>query len=278
MLDIYEKIVAYKNQNIDLVLVTVIEKQGEGPADVGKKMLFVSEAETYGTVGGGSLEGYAKKRCKDVLQARTHLSERYALNQDKMVEDAKLLPMACGGIVTLFYEFIGVRNYVYIFGGGHVGAAICRVLKPLNFHLTLIDERPHIVEEFSEAHVKVKAKFSDYISDHGIKENSFVIVCTPSHEQDYHVINKIIELNQHPKYVGMLCSNEKLRQYLDAVYKAHGRDIDLSYFYAPIGLELGGGAPEDIAISIASEILALHHDIKNIRHMRERIDDQHRYW
>jgi len=278
MVDLYEKIVAFRRQNVDLVLVTAIEKTGEGPTEVGKKMLVTPTGESFGTIGGGALERYAQQKCQELIAKRTHLTEKYLLDKGKVEPEAKTLPMVCGGTVTLFYEFIGVRNYIYIFGGGHVGAALTKVLAPLNFHITVIDERSDIVAGFEGGDVKVHAKFTDYIEQNGIKDNSFVVVCTPSHLHDYHVINKILELKLKPKYVGMLCSLEKLRDYLDATYKQFGRDIDLSFFYSPIGLELGGGSPEDIAISIVGEILAIHHGIKGQRHMREKLDGKSRYW
>lgn len=278
MVDLFEKIVAYKASGTDMVLVTAIEKSGEGPVEVGKKMLVTETGESFGTVGGGALERYAQQKCVEVIKLRSHLKETYLLDKGKVAPETKTLPMVCGGTVTLFYEFIGVRNYIYVFGAGHVGAALTKVLAPLNFHVTVIDERPQIIEDFVGGDHKVHAKFTDYIETSKIRDNSFVVVCTPSHLHDYHVINKIIELKLKPKYVGMLCSLEKLKDYLDATYAQFGKDIDLSYFYSPIGLELGGGSPEDIAISIVAEILSLHHNVKEVRHMREKIDDSYRYW
>ncbi len=278
MLDLYEKIVAFRKQGLDLVLVTATEKMGEGPVEVGKKMLVTPTGDSFGTVGGGALERYAQLKCQEVLKARTHMGETYLLDKGKVAPETKTLPMVCGGRVTLFYEFIGVRNYIYIFGAGHVGAALVKVLTPLNFHLTVIDERQDVIEGFQGGNVKVFSKFTDYIENNGIKDDSYVVVCTPSHLHDYHVINKIIERKFTPRYVGMLCSAEKLKDYLHETYQTFGDDIDLSYFYSPIGLELGGGSPEDIAISIAAEILVIHHRIQGQRHMREKLNGTHRYW
>jgi xanthine dehydrogenase accessory factor len=78
--------------------------------------------------------------------------------------------------------------------------------------------------------------------------------------------------------MGMLCSKEKLKDYLEKTYETFGKAIDLSRFYSPIGLAIGGSSPEAIAISIASEILAVHHDKSSIQHMREVDNDHNRYW
>ncbi len=278
MNDLYEKIVSYKAEGKDMVLVTAVEKEGEGPVELGKKLLVVETGEFFGTVGGGALEYYAINKAKALIKSRTHLTEKYMLDKGKVTPETKTLPMVCGGVVTLFYEFIGVKNYVYIFGGGHVGQALVHVLKPLNFHLTVIDERKEIIEKFQGGDVVELSHFAPYIEKHGIKDNSFVVVCTPSHLHDYHVINKIIEMQLKPKYIGMMCSIEKLKDYLKETYQKFGKDIDLSNFYSPIGLDLGGGSPEDIALSIAAEILAIHYDKKGQKHMRETIDDHNRYW
>lgn len=278
MQNLYQKIAQYQAKGIDMVLVTATEKEGEGPVEVGKKMLVCESSEFFGTVGGGALEHYAIEKAKKLIKSRTHLTERYLLDKGQIMDQTVTLPMVCGGKVTLYYEFIGYKNYVYIFGGGHVGQALARVLKPLQFHISMIDERNQIVEKFEDAHQTYHEKFADYIKQHGIKEHSLVVVCTPSHTHDYHVINTIIEMHLKPKYVGMMCSLEKLKDYLKATYATFGNDLDLSFFYSPIGLDLGGGSPEEIAISIASELLVIEHGKQGHVHMRDKNHDDTHYW
>jgi len=278
MIDIYEKILAYKQKNIDMVLVTAVEKEGEGPVEVGKKMLVIDDHTFFGTVGGGALEHYAIKKALTLIKKRSHLTEKYLLDKGKVIEDAKTLPMVCGGQVTLYYEFIGYKNRIYLFGGGHVGQALAYILKTLQFYLILIDERKPIVDAFEHAHEKYHMGFAEYIKEKSIQEDSLVVVVTPSHTSDYHVINQIIEQHLKPKYVGMMCSIEKLKDYLKETYQRFGQEIDLSMFYSPIGLNLGGSSPEEIAISIASELLMIEHGKTEVKHMREMLDDHNRYW
>ncbi|MGM0436576.1 MAG: XdhC family protein, partial [Bacillota bacterium] len=79
-------------------------------------------------------------------------------------------------------------------------------------------------------------------------------------------------------YMGMLCSPEKLNEYLEATYETYGKDVNLSHFYAPIGLDTGGGSPEEIAVSIAAEMLSIIHGKKGHKHMRESMHGRYRYW
>lgn len=273
MVDIYKELDKLRKQGKDAVIVTVTEKSGMGPADVGKKMLVTEGNVAFGTVGGGAIEYYAREKCKEVLDNRMSFSEKYVLNDRTVsVDDGSIiLPMACGGRVTLFYEFVGPKQYVYIFGAGHCGAALARVLKPLGFFTTIIDERDYVINALDDAaDVKVNEGFVEYIEKHGLPDNRYIVVCTPSHQNDFHVLNKILELKIKPKYFGMLCSKKKIGDYLEKAYQLYGKDIDLTNFYSPIGLQTGGDSPEEVAISIAGEILSVFYNKVDINsHMRD---------
>ena len=273
MVDIYQKLTELRKQGKDVVIVTVTEKEGMGPADVGKKMLVSENNVAFGTVGGGAIEFYAREKCKEVLKTRQSFTEKYYLiDREVKVDDGSVvLPMACGGKATLFYEFLGPKQYVYIFGAGHCGAALARVMKPLGFFTTIIDERDFVINALDDsADVKVNEGFVEYIEKHGIPDDRYIVVCTPSHTNDYNVLNKILELKIKPKYFGMLCSKKKIADYLQRAFDVYGKDIDLSNFYSPIGLQTGGDSPEEVAISIAGEILSVFYGKADINsHMRD---------
>ena len=276
-MNIYQLTTDYINKGTSIVVVSVVGKQGEGPVEIGKKLLVLEENIAHGTVGGGALEYEAREYCKEIFKTKKSETKVYLLNEGKILEDATTLPMACGGKVTLFFEYIGPSEYIYIFGAGHCGQALTRILKTMNYHVTIIDEREHVINQFIGGDNVVLSPFAKYIDDYGIKENSFVVVATPSHKYDYNVIDKVIEKNIKLKYIGMLCSNKKLDEYLKLTYKKFGNDINLNYFYSPIGLDTGGGSPEEIAISIAAEVLAISNNKKGHLHMRE-TNVKNRYW
>ncbi len=244
----FERMLELKQKGVPLMVVTAVAKEGAGPVDVGKKMVVTEKDGAFGTVGGGAIEYYAREKCKTLLKEKQHLLETYLLSEGKIIPETKTLPMVCGGKVTLYYEYIGPKEFVYIFGAGHVAKALANVLKTLNFHLTVIDDRKEVIDSFQGADTIINLPFVDYIEKFGIDAGTMVVVSTPSHKYDYHVINKIIEKNYKPKYIGMLCSLDKLKDYLDKTYETFGKDIDLSNFYSPIGLDTGGNTPEEIAI------------------------------
>ena len=282
MIDIYQKLSELRSQGKDVVVVTVTEKEGMGPADVGKKMLVTEGNIAFGTVGGGEIEYFAREKCKEILKSRESFTEKYILNDKniKVDDGSVILPMACGGKVTLFYEFLGPKQYVYIFGGGHCGAALAKLLKPLGFFTTIIDNREDVISKLDDsADVKVVDGFAQYIEKHRIPDYRYIIVSTPSHLYDFDVLNKILELKIKPRYFGMLCSKKKIVDYLKKAYEIYGKDIDLSNFYSPIGLQTGGDSPEEVAISIAGEILSVFYGKSEINsHMRDNIPDEIKYF
>ncbi|GKX30039.1 xanthine dehydrogenase accessory factor [Vallitalea longa] len=268
MENIYEELISMKKRGQSCIMVTVIEMTGNTPVTVGKKMLVDGKDNSIGTVGGGALEYYAKQKCRELLISQQSKLEKYILNEGEVVTEGEtVLPMACGGRVTLFYEYIGVKAKVYIFGAGHVGQALTKVLSKMNFYITVIDDRKDIYDTVECANRKVQSTYVNFIENEELDLNSYIIVCTPSHKNDFNVINKVLELKLKPKYIGMLCSQVKLKTFLDKIHDKFGK-VDLSNLYSPIGLDTGGCSPEEIAISIASEILAISYGKKGHKHLR----------
>lgn len=278
-MNLHHRIAHYTKEGVPIVVITATDKHGEGPVEVGKKLLLTNHDDAFGTVGGGALEYEAREFAKSLFVTKKSTTKTYLLNEGNIIDDAETLPMVCGGKVTLFFEYIGPQETVYIFGGGHVGQALVRVLETMNFHTIIIDDRPEIVERFVGGDEVILSPFVGYIENQGLEDNAMVVVCTPSHKYDYSVIHKVLHDKIPVKYIGMLCSIRKLKDYLDKTYDVFGKDIDLSNLYLPIGLDLGGGSPEEIAISIASELLAVSHQKSNHKHMREMVKhDAYRYW
>jgi len=267
-MNLYSKLLEYNELKIPVMMVTVVSKSGEGPVDVGKKMLVAKNGDAFGTVGGGALEYEAREYCKELLHQGKSTMIKYILKEGKVVNDATTLPMICGGVVELFFEYIGAKGYVVIFGGGHCGKALVKVLKTMDYHVTIIDDRIDVYNQIEGADRKVNMNYADFIDAEGIEDNSYVIISTPSHKYDFNVIHKVFELKLKPKYMGMLCSREKLKDFMAKTYEEFGEDIDLSNFYSPIGLNTGGGSPEEIAISIAAEMLVVEYNKPGHNHLR----------
>jgi len=155
----------------------------------------------------------------------------------------------------LYEENIGLLHTVYIIGGGHVGLAVSRIMSTLDFYVVTFDQREDIItmKQNTFSHKKIITEYSK-VNDHIRETNkSYAIIVTPNHDGDKEALKSIIGKNL--KYIGMMGSSKKSQ----SIFK-HLTDegIDPSLFdkvETPVGIEIEAESPEEIAISIAAEII-----------------------
>lgn len=156
-----------------------------------------------------------------------------------------------------YFERIGSRNRVYIFGGGHVGLAISRLMSQLDFKVIVIDNRKEIstLKENTFADEVIINNFVE-ATDIIIEDDySYVVIVTPGHLQDKDVLRAV--LNKNVKYIGMMGSESKVRTLFKELVS---EGIDSGKFkrvHSPIGLKIKSETPDEIAVSIAAEIIAV---------------------
>ncbi|MCL5965127.1 MAG: hypothetical protein M1369_05005 [Deinococcus sp.] len=139
----------------ELVIATLLEVRGHAPREAGAKML-VTPGECFGTIGGGNVEKTALERARNLLRQGSAKPETFTLRLNP--KEGEWGVQCCGGEVLLLLEPVLMRGQqVAIFGIGHVGLALAKVLSDLPFELLLVDSRP---EMLSEARLKVLSKSS----------------------------------------------------------------------------------------------------------------------
>ncbi|EGO89297.1 hypothetical protein G8S49_07845 [Clostridium botulinum C] len=269
MIDVYEEIYKMKEKGQEGVVVTVVQRKGHGPANVGKKLLVYSNGEKLGTVGGGELEYLAIEKAKEVMKTKKHCMQSYDFTGKVKAKDVINTDMICGGLVTLYFEYIPVSERVYILGAGHVGKCLADVLARLDYKTTVIDDREEIAEEVNKNHEILVGDYEEEIKKLDIKEGSYIIITGYTHEVDYKILKAVYEKDCKPKYIGMLASKVKGNFMIDKLKEEVNKELDLSILHAPIGLDIGGDKPEEIAISILAEIQAVRYDKKGNKHMTQ---------
>ncbi len=157
---------------------------------------------------------------------------------------------------------------MYLFGGGHVGQALVRQLRNLDYHVTVIDDRPGIERGVSDADRVLIGDYDQALADESVPEGGFFVIATPSHQFDYDVLRRVLTNGWNPRYVGVVASKKKSATFLHDLKADLGADADLSAIYMPIGLDLGGSSADEIAVSIAAEIQAVRYGRGGLRHMR----------
>lgn len=154
-----------------------------------------------------------------------------------------------------YRENIGLPFVAYIAGGGHVGLAVSRIMKSLGFHVVVFDHREDVftIEQNEFANEIIIIKYEDIGRRILESERSYIIIVTPMHEGDKETLKSVI--NKNVKYIGMMGSKRKIKSIFEALL-ADGVDEKLfKKVNTPIGLEIEAETPEEIAISIAAEII-----------------------
>ena len=267
-MNIYETIVHLQKHGPPGVLITVVSKDGHGPQVPGAKLLISAGGEKIGTIGGGALEHAAINEASAILKTGTSISKKYMLGEDSSIIGAVKTGMICGGTITLFYEYIGIKDNVMIFGAGHVGKALTGFLKQLNYNVTVLDCRENILDEIEDADKVILKDYSSIPFDKIHQNNSYIVITTHSHEFDYNVLKNIYESDTNPEYIGMIASKKKSEKMIERLTSEINKTIDLNRLYTPIGLKIGGTSPEEIALSIASELQVIKYNQEGNRHAR----------
>ena len=229
------------------VLITIISKEGSAPRNVGSKMIVYEDGSFFGSIGGGATE---RQAIADAIQCMKEWTNNAMKTYDSPLEQYGIKGH---GTVTIFMERIDILADLVVCGVGHVGGTVIKYARNLPFFITAMDIR-EVCAEFSDD-VNMFYKVEDYAKDIGyieIKKGAFFLVTTFSYEHDIDVIIQI--MNKFPSYVGVLGSAGK-RQMLISQLKQRGITCEqLKALYIPVGLDLGGEMPEEIALSILSEI------------------------
>ncbi len=263
MKNIYEELLVLNRGKGTGVLVTVVKTTGSGPADTGTKMLVYPDGSTIGTVGGGSIEKLAIEKALEILSTHKNCLEEYSMDESKTGTSTGML---CGGTATLFFEYFAPRNHLYIFGAGHIGKALVYHLKNLDYFITVVDDRKEVLDEMEGADRKLLGKFESVLPDSDVAENAYFIIATYQHKYDGLVLNRICKSGWNPRYVGMVASRRKQKVLLNEMLK-EVPDADTSKCFIPVGLDIGGGSPDEIALSIIAEIQKVRFG-KSGRHLR----------
>jgi xanthine dehydrogenase accessory factor len=154
-----------------------------------------------------------------------------------------------------YKENIGLPLIAFIAGGGHVGLAVSRIMKSIGFYVVVFDHREDVftIEQNEYADEIIITQYEE-IGNHIIEgERSYIMIVTPMHAGDKDTLKSVIYKNV--KYIGMMGSKRKIKSIFDAL-RDDGVDENLfKRVHTPIGIEIEAESPEEIAISIAAEVI-----------------------
>jgi len=232
-------------------LATVVRVSGSTPQQPGARLLLLPDGSRLGTVGGGAIEQLVERALETALATgKSELLVR-DLGQD--------LGMCCGGRMEIFVEPVEASPRLFLFGAGHVARATAAACLPLGFEITVVDEREELnsMERFPGCRRELRDPGS-VLAEARFTERDWLLIMTHDHRLDQQALE--LAIKRRPRYIGLVGSKRKVFRLLQRIALRRGQELPLDRVYAPVGLDLGAVGPEEIAVSIAAELVALRRE------------------
>lgn len=234
------------------ILCTILSSQGSTPRHSGSRMLVYPDRTIVGTVGGGELENRVIQEAIEAYRQRAPKRLVYS-----MVNPSEGDPGVCGGTVEVYVEPILPKARLLIIGGGHVGRAVAHLGKWLGFRIAISDDRTEFCkpQNIPEADEFYPGPIRDIPEKTSLGPETFLILVTRGVSVDVEGIPSLLKCNAG--YIGIIGSKKR---WLTTVKALQERGVDpelLRKIRSPIGLDIGAETPEEIAVSILTEILMI---------------------
>jgi len=238
-------------------LATIVHTNGSIPSYESSRMLVRDDGSIVGTVGGGCVEAEVWAAAKEVIVAEQPRKMIFNLNQDAHY-DAGLI---CGGTLEIFVEPILPQPVLYIFGGGHVSTAVAPLAHQAGFKIVIVEDREAFanVERFPMA-TEIYTSYDEAFEKIQPNSSSYLLIVTRGHSGDMRVLAWAAGTEARgctPRYIGMMGSKRKVIAVYKALEKEGFSATQFERVHAPVGLDIGAMTPEEIAVSITAELIAV---------------------
>jgi xanthine dehydrogenase accessory factor len=253
--EVFEALTHALERGDEAALVTIVSAQGSTPQRVGAKMLVFADGRTVGTIGGGCYENDAFWKAREAITNRRPQLIHYELSDDFAQETG----LICGGQMDVYIEPIEPSPELYVVGAGHVGLHLARLAHEVGFRVHVVDDREKFAnrERFPTAAEVVAEDIPAWIERTNIPPHAYVVVVTRGHTNDLEALRALAPRDL--RYLGLIGSRAKVVRIYDAL-TADGMPADsLRDVHAPIGLDIGAVTPQEIAVSILAELIAVKH-------------------
>jgi xanthine dehydrogenase accessory factor len=263
-MDIYEQIVELRRQGRRGAIATIVNVRGSIPSFKTAKMLVRDDGSIVGTIGGGCVEADVWQAAREVMESEKPQTLKFDLNQDPKYDTG----LVCGGTLEVFVEPVLPPALLYIFGAGHVAFNLCRTAADAGFEVTVTDDRSSYAtkERFPAAHEVHALDFDEAMKKLDPNESSYIVIVTRGHRDDMHILRWAVQTRA--RYIGMIGSKRKVIEIFKNLQKEGLPAHLFDRVHAPIGLDIGAVTPEEIAVAITAELIAIRrHATAALPHM-----------
>jgi xanthine dehydrogenase accessory factor len=273
-MDIYEEIVSLRRQGRRGALATIVNVRGSIPSFQTAKMLVRDDGSILGTIGGGCVEAEVWQAAREVMEEEKPRTLTFNLNQNPKYDTG----LVCGGTLEIFVEPVLPVSVLYLFGAGHVSQNVYKVARLAGFDVVVVDDRETYAsrERFPEAREILADDFEQAMARLTVPESAFIVIVTRGHRDDMRVLRWAV--TTPARYIGMIGSRRKVISIYRELEKEGIPAEKFECVHAPVGLDIGAVTPEEIAVAIVAEMIAVRRHSESaaphMRYLRRAADDE----
>jgi len=245
-------------------IATIVNVRGSIPSFETAKMLIRDDGSIAGTIGGGCVEAEVWQAAREVMESEKPRTLTFNLNQNPKYDTG----LVCGGTLDIFIEPVLPPALLYIFGAGHVALNLYRTAKQAGFDVFIVDDRESYAnrERFPEAKDVIAEDFDQALARITPNETSYLVIVTRGHRDDMRVLRWAVQTQA--RYIGMIGSKRKTITIFRELVKEGIPDHLFERVHAPVGLDIGAITPEEIAVAITAELIAVRRRVgRTLPHM-----------
>ncbi|MBZ5528451.1 MAG: XdhC/CoxI family protein [Acidobacteriia bacterium] len=268
-MDLFEEIVKLRKEGRRAALATIVHTNGSIPSYESSRMLVREDGSISGTIGGGCVEADVWAAAREVMQTEAPRKMVFNLNHDANYDSG----LICGGTLEVFVEPILPQPILYLFGGGHVSIAVAKSASAAGFAVGVIDDR----EQFANAQRfpmagELFTSYDDAFAQLKPGPGSYIVIVTRGHKDDMRCLAWAVRTDA--RYIGMIGSKRKVLSVYRALEKEGFQPQEFERVFAPMGLDIGALSPEEIAISITAELIAVRRNAAGAKHKKMALDSK----
>jgi len=252
-MDVFDELIHLRGLGQKCALATIVQVRGSIPSFESAKLLVREDGSMVGTIGGGCVEAEVWNAAREVIQTEQPRRLTFNLGQDAAYDNG----LICGGQLDVFVEPVLPIPHAFIFGGGHISKSLSKVATLAGFATVVVDNRESFAnrERFPEAVAVHAAEYEEIFPQLPINDTSYVIIVTRGHRDDMRVLK--LALATPARYLAMIGSKRKVLNVIRELEKEGVDRAAVEKIHAPMGLDIGAISPEEIAISVTAEMIAV---------------------
>jgi xanthine dehydrogenase accessory factor len=258
-MDVYEELVRLRRLGQKCAIATIVQVRGSIPSYESAKLLVREDGSMIGTIGGGCVEAEVWNAAREVIETEKPKHLTFNLGQDAAYDNG----LICGGQLDVFVEPVVPLPAAFIFGAGHISKSLSKVATLAGFSTTVVDDRESFAnrERFPEAAEVLAGEYEELFPKLLVNETSYLIIVTRGHRDDMRVLRWAV--GTPARYVAMIGSKRKVIGVVKELEKEGISPASFERIFAPMGFEIGAVSPEEIAVSVVAEMIAVRRNAES---------------